>query len=660
MGLSQAMFLSELLSGFHKDPFSPTEECGRGTDKKAALPQQANMVLSASTRPPAHNRRAFVAPNPEAMNSPYLQYKDYMRKRYGQPLFRVPIDFGLGCPNRAADGSGGCTFCNERGARAIQTSEKESIEEQMAEAIRFARNRYGAKKYMAYIQAFSATFAPKQQTQYLDLLKTFNFTAVSIGTRPDCLVPEAYKFLIKLNQQIETWVELGVQTIHDTTLKRINRGHGWAESENAIKQLHEQGIKVAVHVILGLPGESAKDFQQTAKTLATLPIDAIKIHNLHIERGSTLATENKQNPCPTFMEHDFAEHLMDFIRRMPPNIPIMRLTTDTLDKNLIAPRWHMTKGQFKDYVIQQMVCREWRQGDLFNTEESPSLIPNTTKQDAPSILKTVTTTDGSVTFWNEEYKEHYHTTAGARLEAKEKYIVPSQLQERLAQGEVKLLDICFGLGYNSLMAIEEATQNPNSKLSITALEMDRRVVGQAAQNIQPLETDLLDWKKILSDLYHTQKSLISNRLSLSIRWGDARHSITQLPSLSFDLIFLDAFSTQRNSELWTVDFFHKLKSKMKSDAVLLTYCAALPVRAGLIEAGFFVGETAPIGRQRGGTLASLNANAIQAPLSPAELKTIQSTTRGLPYRDPHGIWTNKEILRNRQERILECKKQRPH
>jgi radical SAM protein (TIGR01212 family) len=521
----------------------------------------------------------------------------------------------------------------------------------MAEAIRFARNRYGAKKYMAYIQAFSATFAPEQQAQYLDLLNAFDFAAASIGTRPDCLTPEAYGFLAKLNQRIETWVELGVQTVHDQTLERINRGHDWAAGKTAITRLHELGIKVAVHVILGLPGETAEDFRQTADTLAALPIDAIKIHNLHIERGTALATEDRSNPCPTFMEHDFAEHLMDFIRRMPPHIPIMRLTTDTPDENLIAPKWNMAKGQFKDYVIQQMTCREWQQGDLYKT-----------KKNKPKNLKTkvVATADGSVTFWNAEYKEHYHTPAGARLEAKEKYIVPGQLQEQLTQGEVQLLDICFGLGYNSLMAIEEATQNPNSKLSITALEMDRRVVGQAAQNIQPLETDLLDWKKILSDLYRTQKSLISNRLSLSIRWGDARHSITQLPPLSFDLIFLDAFSTQRNSELWTIDFFRKLKSKMKPDAVLLTYCAALPVRAGLIEAGFFVGETAPIGRQRGGTLASLNTNAIQTPLSLAELETIKSTTRGLPYRDPHGIWTNKEILRNRQERILECKKQRPH
>ena len=521
------------------------------------------------------------------MSSPYLQYKDYMREHYGEPLFRVPIDFGLGCPNREADGSGGCTFCNERGSKAVQTLGKESVEEQMAEAIRFARDRYGAKKYMAYIQAFSATFGEEQQKLYRDLLNAFDFSAVSIGTRPDCLTPQAYDFLVELNNRIEVWVELGVQTVHDRTLERINRGHDWAASKTAIKQLHEVGIKVAVHVILGLPGETAQDFQQTADRLAALPIDAIKIHNLHIEKGTALAEEYKKvgqasclsmpaepgatgdrlEACPTFMEHDFAEHLMDFIRRMPPNIPILRLTTDTLDEELIAPKWHMAKGQFKDYVIQQMVCREWRQGDLWRglmDEGMDGLLETGSQQSTHPVIQPsihpIATDDDSITFWNEDYKEHYHTPAGARLEAEEKYIVPGKLRERLAKDDVQLLDVCFGLGYNSLCALNLAgesfisrertqrTQNPIEleslhsfavnpdappTLSITALELDRRVVGAASKNIQNMETDAFDWKKTLAELHKNHASRILVRRSpageggtdhalLSILWGDAK------------------------------------------------------------------------------------------------------------------------------------------
>ncbi|MDF7825759.1 TIGR01212 family radical SAM protein [Pontiellaceae bacterium B12227] len=584
------------------------------------------------------------------MNTPYLQYKEYMKDRYGAPLFRVPIDFDLGCPNREADGSGGCTFCNVRGSAAVQTIGKGSVEEQMREAIRFARDRYGAKKYMAYIQAFSATFGKNQQPMYLDLLDSFDFTAVSIGTRPDCLTPQAYDFLVELNKHIEVWVELGVQTVHDRTLERVNRGHDWSSSEEAIKKLHALGIKVAVHAILGLPGETAEDFQKTADTIAALPIDAVKIHNLHIEKGTTLALEHALTPLPVLMEHDFAEYLMDFIRRMPSHIPIMRLTTDTLDEELIAPKWHMAKGQFKDYVIQQMTCREWKQGDLVGNGR-------TGEGETGSRLRTVETDDGSVTFWNEDYKEHYHTPAGARLEATEKYLVPGKLKERLTQGGVALLDVCFGLGYNSLSALESA-RNSMNPLSVTALEMDRRVVGTAASTIQTLETDSNDWKKILADLYETQSAIDNQQSAIRILWGDARHTITKLKPEAFDLVFLDAFSTQRNAELWTVDFFKKLKRVMKPDAVLLTYCAAIPVRAGLMEAGFSVGETDPVGRQRGGTLAALREENIELPLPGHEIRMIRETTRGLPYRDPFGVWTNKEILRARQENILISKQAR--
>ncbi|MCK5676815.1 MAG: hypothetical protein KAH99_07360, partial [Verrucomicrobia bacterium] len=305
---------------------------------------------------------------------------------------------------------------------------------------------------------------------------------------------------------------------------------------------------------------------ETADTLAALPIDAIKIHNLHIEKGTALAedyktiishkrTQRTQNQAGLeslgslrsfvanekeihpLMEYDFAEHLMDLIRHMPPNIPIMRLTTDTLDEELIAPKWHMAKGQFKDYVIQQMVCREWRQGDLWRgrVEELKGSKVQPFNLSTLPPFNPVTTTDGSITFWNEEYKEHYHTPAGARLEAMEKYVVPGKLKERLERGDVKLLDVCFGLGYNSLTAGgaaasltpgDEAVASPT--LSITALEMDRRVVGAAAKNIQPCETDAFDWKKTLDELHAVGKSRLTPHASLVIHWGDARFTITKL------------------------------------------------------------------------------------------------------------------------------------
>jgi tRNA U34 5-methylaminomethyl-2-thiouridine-forming methyltransferase MnmC len=279
-----------------------------------------------------------------------------------------------------------------------------------------------------------------------------------------------------------------------------------------------------------------------------------------------------------------------------------------------------------------------------------------------NVLRNVETEDGSLTFWNEEYKEHYHTPAGARLEAEEKYIVPGKLRARLEQADVSLLDVCFGLGYNSLTAMnvaatgirQRAPGTSENHLSVTALEMDRRVVRAAAKHIGTRENDAFDWRNALGDLY-ANRSCRSPNASCLLHWGDARYTITHLAPDAFDLVFLDAFSTQRNSELWTVDFLKKLRRVMKPDAVMLTYCAAIPVRSAMMEAGFFVGETAPIGRQRGGTIAAMRAEDIEIPLPDHEINMIRDTTRGLPYRDPYGVWTNKEILRDRQDRILQVK-----
>jgi uncharacterized protein len=588
------------------------------------------------------------------MHFPYLQYKDFMQRRYGGQLQRIPVDMGESCPNRSFDGSGGCSFCNARGGRAIQTLGHDTIYEQVEAAIRFAQRRYRATKFIAYIQAFSATFGVKQQKQYLDLLTKFPFTAVVIGTRPDCLNNQAYTFLEQLNDSLEVWVELGVQTVHDRTLKRINRGHNWAASKKAILNLHEAGIKAAVHVILGLPGETAEDFQQTADTLTSFPISGIKIHNLHIEKGTILAEEHALSPIQTFMEYEYAEHLMDFIRRIQPDIPIMRIGTDSLEEELIAPKWHMDNQQFRDYLIRQMICRQWSQGDLYDSAKS--LLQNDQDQPVP-----VATNDGSITFWSDDYKEHYHSTVGARKEAVEKYIRPSNLIKRLQLSDVRLLDVCFGLGYNSLAALDAALVSEDNdnlhKLHILALEMDKRVVRAASKSIISLETDQFLREGVLQDLQTKGHSTLNHHATIDILWGDARFTASKLQPSSIDIIYLDAFSTQRNSELWTIDFFAMLKKLMKKDGVLLSYCAAIPVRSALLAAGFYVGETPAVGRDRGGTIATImQTKDITIPLPARDLQLIHDTTRGIPYRDPYGVWTNKEILRQRELEIVEYKK----
>ena len=208
----------------------------------------------------------------------------------GAPLHVLPLDIGSGCPHRHAHG-GGCTFCPADGARARQLRDTNSLRDQVKAAAGFAVERYRATRFAAYIQAFTGTLAPaaEQRALYTALLDMFPFEALSRGTRPDCLDPDTLELLKELSQRLPVGVELGVQTIHDETLTRINRGHDWACSRDAIRRLKAHGLRVAAHVIIGLPGEEVTHFRATADALAAEPIDAIKLHNLHVLRGTTLA-----------------------------------------------------------------------------------------------------------------------------------------------------------------------------------------------------------------------------------------------------------------------------------------------------------------------------------------------------------------------------------
>jgi radical SAM protein (TIGR01212 family) len=557
--------------------------------------------------------------------SPFTQYKQWMIERYGDALFRVPVQLASSCPH------GRCAFCSENGAKAQQTQRQESPQEQIEAAIQFSKRRYKAQKLMLYIQAFTADLTdPIQQKQIRDCLEEYQFEAISIGTRPDCLPPEALDFLEALKEKTEVWVELGVQTANDETLKQINRGHDWACSKQAIIALAERGIHVAPHIILGLPGESSNHWKKTAEELAKLPISGIKIHNLHIMAG----TEFSKTMPPTMNHWEYAEALMDFLRRIPSDIPVMRISTDTPDDQLIAPHWHLEKGQFLDYVVQQMEMREIRQGDLIETRNLK----------LETSLTPVITGDGSITFFSNDWKEHYHTKTGARLEAQQKFVVPSGLNKNLQTANLKLLDVCFGLGNNSLAALCAAA-GVSHRLDITALEMDKRVVRAASEFFQTLETDPVNWNETLKKLLDGATEF-PNLGKIDLRFGDARYLIQGLENESFDIVFHDPFSSQHCPELWTVEFFHQLYRVMKPDGVLLTYSSSLPVRGAMRAAGFLIGETHPGHQMGNGTIAAKRPEDLDFPILGK-----MDERRSSPYRDPHLCAPSKSILRQRQEAI---------
>ena len=297
----------------------------------------------------------------------FHDYASFLRRRYGGRVYRVPIDLGLGCPHRdPLTLGGGCTYCATAGSRAVHLRRAMPLEEQVRLGVAFGRRRYRADQFAAYFQASTSTYAPPDELRRLFsvVLGQAAFCGIVVSTRPDCLPDDVLDLLAELSTTHDVWVELGVQTSNDGTLQRINRGHDFASSVHAAHALAARGLYVAAHVILGLPGEGVADFHGTAAALRQLPVSGIKIHNLHVVKGTALAAEWAHGAVSVWDEHAYGEVLMDFLRRLPAAWPVMRFVSDTPRDVLLAPKWWMSKGEFSTYVQRQMAERSWRQGDL--------------------------------------------------------------------------------------------------------------------------------------------------------------------------------------------------------------------------------------------------------------------------------------------------------
>ncbi|KFL34100.1 radical SAM protein [Sulfurospirillum sp. SCADC] len=555
---------------------------------------------------------------------PYLSHKNFMLAQYGEALFSIPVNLEFGCPNREKDGSGGCSFCPEHGARAAQIADAKSVEEQIEKALSFAKRRYKASSFALYIQAYTGTFASlvRQKEAYENLLSLYPFRALHVGTRPDCLSESTLEYLSELNQKLDVVVELGVQTLHDTSLARMNRGHDAACSLDAIKRLHGKGLKVYAHLIIGLPNENLEMWKQSLKGLVDAGIDGIKFHNLHIIEKTDLAREYAQTPFALLNEYAYAEALIELLRYIPSTIPILRLATDTPAYELIAPTWHMAKGQFGEYIAQTMRYRGIKQGDLVESK----------CEESDEIPQKIDLKDGSSTLWNETYHDYYHPKAGAYTQAETLFLEKSDLKARLEKGDVNLLEIGFGMGYTTFKAIELAQTLAQNRLHVNAIDQDRMLL-QRASAIVPNALHV----KILNALF-TCKTYEDDFARIDFQNVEARYGVTLL-SEKFDVIFLDPFIESNNASLVTLEFFQALKKLLKPDGVLVASTALHVSQIGLNLAGFDVhvanDETSDIK----GIVATHSTAS-----KPLHVKE--------PYRDSYGVWSDKEIETLHQKRSL--------
>ena len=300
---------------------------------------------------------------------PFLTYSRYLRERHGCTVYRVAVDAGFSCPNRAGGRSSrGCTYCAEDGARAPYLGNRESLKNQVESAMAFLRGRYDAEAFILYFQAFSNTNAEVDalRRMYDSGLELASFRGLNVATRPDCIDEAKAALLASYRARgLEVWVELGLQSACDATLRRIERGHSHEDFLRAYRLLKEKDLKVAVHLIFGLPGEGFDRIMETMDSVARLDPDGVKIHNLHIPAGTILATELAKGELTAPSPQRHLEYVIAAIERLPARTVIMRLTCDTPPEKLVAPRDFWPKGTFTDRLTAEMRARGAQQGRLF-------------------------------------------------------------------------------------------------------------------------------------------------------------------------------------------------------------------------------------------------------------------------------------------------------
>lgn len=570
-------------------------------------------------------------------------FHEYLIQRYGQALQRLSFDLGLGCPNRKSDKSSGCAFCGAKGARARHLPPDMSLEMQGERGKEYLRSRYGFEgPYIAYFQAYTNTYAPLNELKklYEKVLSLAEFKMVIISTRPDCLPEEILDYIATLNEKYEVWLELGVQSANNLTLQKINRGHDFACVEDAVKRAAAKGIKCACHVILGLPGETKENHIRTAQQLSSLPFSAVKIHNLLVLRDTPMAAMLHRGEVKPLNEFEYADALKTFLQFLPENWIIMRLSAEDDPEKILAPKWWMSKGKFLQ------TFREY-----FEKEE---------QNEFGGSFHAVQTQDGSYTCYHPEYKQYFHSVAGAFTESWKKYLDPCSIPERLANGEeLKILEVGFGLGCNvtALSQCVRKMENTEGKISVTSLELDPKVLDAALFLPEHPGKDIL--LALQKDHIYKEKSFEAKILFMDAR-KFFRENIEK-----FDIIFLDGFSPDHNPELWTMDIIEKMRSLLFSHGVIASYCRAYPFIHALLKNGFTVWETQPYGRRHGGTLAAVSLLPFPAekekgdllPLSEKDLHIALDSTSGIPYRDAFISSDRKTILETRKNEVEQKRKE---
>jgi len=299
------------------------------------------------------------------MQPPYRTFNSYLREYFGERVYRVPIDAGFTCPNRdGVRAFGGCTFCDDRGSGAPTINVENSVREQLEAGMRRIGKRYKAKKFLAYFQAFTNTYAPEGvlRSIYDVALEYPDVVGICIGTRPDCLEDNVLDLLQELSEKTFVWLEVGVQSVFNETLDKINRGHSAEEFFDAVERAKKRNLKVATHLIFGLPGEDESHMLETVRQMSQTDLDGIKIHQLCIYKGTPMEVDYRLGRLPVLDEDRYVNLVCDSLELLPPEMIIMRLVAEGSQDEIIAPDWAFEKERVMKKMEAELARRNSFQG----------------------------------------------------------------------------------------------------------------------------------------------------------------------------------------------------------------------------------------------------------------------------------------------------------
>jgi len=303
----------------------------------------------------------------DASSKRYTTFSGELKRLFGGKVQRISVDAGMTCPNRdgSLDGEG-CIFCGGSGSGSYGIRRDLDVAAQIEDGKEIMRRKYKAVRFIAYLQAYSNTYADVASLRrlYETALNVPDVVGLMIATRPDCLPDATLDLLEELSRRTYLWLELGMQSMHDRSLELINRRHDHACSVDAVTRAHHRGLRVCAHVILGLPGETREDTLAMAQELNRLGVAGVKLHLLHVMKGTRLAEMYERGEVQVMDRDGYAGLVCDFLERLDPAILIHRLTGDGGHDNLVAPRWSLKKFEILNLIDGELERRGTRQGSL--------------------------------------------------------------------------------------------------------------------------------------------------------------------------------------------------------------------------------------------------------------------------------------------------------